>query len=201
MTDDTLRTIAALRRLAVIGLAEHGDPQVQALAARILAFTTGEGDASLDDAISLSAQRGKPTWRVAAARAERNRLLRLAALAFCPGAAPTEAARAIASEWRSYYRTDWKQDAAALACPARIRNTLREPLWRIMCVFPRVLSEKQIAEILRETDESDSIRSALNLRLLDIPERALVGDRKDYATDEQHCHNPVHQSRAVPRAD
>lgn len=155
---DALVTIAALRKLAILGLCER-DAEARAVAERLLSFVEGS-DVSLDEALGLSVPRGQPTWQVQRARQERNRLLRLAALAFFPNTSPKDAARALANEWHSYYRKGWLKDREAVSCPIHIRDTLREPLWRVMSVWPRLLSEKQIAEIIRDTDENPPIRSA-----------------------------------------
>lgn len=147
------RTIGALRRLAGIGLTVPNDPDVQVLSAALIAFTEGDGPASLDDALGLSVQRGEPSWQMARARSERNRMLRLAALAFHPKETPSQAARLLAATWREYWCGGWQTDKRAVACPAHVTGTPTEPFWRIMKIWPGApLSAKQIAEVLRSAE-------------------------------------------------
>lgn len=154
--------IAVLRRLAIIALAEHGDAAVQAIGANLLTFVEADDAGSLDDALGLSVARGEPTWRAARARTERNRLLRLARLAFFADATPAEAAREIAAAWRRYDSTSWPRDRNAFDCPPRLRGTLQEALWRAARAWPGPpLSEKLLADLFRSPEESWPLGSCL----------------------------------------
>jgi hypothetical protein len=138
--------------LAGIGLAQPV-AEVRALAERLIAFVEADEPITLDEALSLAPERGEPHWRAARARDERNRLLRLAALAHFPGQAPSQAGKRLAAEWGKYLCERQPGDRHAVECPARIRDTLSEAFWRIMTVWPGApLGPKQISEVLRSAE-------------------------------------------------
>lgn len=144
------KRIDALRRLAILGIAQQDDPAVKIIAEEILRYVASDDGGSLDDALQLAPSRGEATWKTVRSRIERNIQIRIAAQKFYPDLPPRSAARTIHAAWDCYVHEAWPRDRNAISIPVHLLGTIHEPLFLAMKAWPATLSPRQIEVVLSE---------------------------------------------------